>query len=106
MANQRGLSIFPNDLILDILFGLLALMLPLKGAEIADDTLAFHSSTIQTELATLAQLAFSFEMDGFHEIPNTPPFHTHRSRSRSVSLTHATNMDPVSECYSHRLNTL
>ena len=96
MANSAR-SIFPLDLILDLLFGFFVLMFPLKGAEIADDTLTSRSSTIQTQLAALAQLAFSFEMNGFHGTPNSRPHHTHRSRSRSVSSTQAMNTDTVSE---------
>jgi hypothetical protein len=81
-------------------------MLPLKGAEIADYTLASHSPTVQAELAALAQLAFSFEMDGFRGAPNNRPHNTHRSRSVSLSPTQDTNTNTVSECHSNGLNTL
>jgi len=78
-------------------------MLPPKPKGAEDHTLASRSPTVQAELTALAELAFSFDMDGYHRAQdNDRPRSAHGSRSTSVS----TNTNAVSECHSRILNTL
>jgi hypothetical protein len=83
-------------------------MLPLKSRELEAHNLASRSPTVQAELEALAQLSFSFEMDGFHGQGGSNP-HSHNtegSRSRSASTTPSLNTNTVSEFRSHRLDAL
>ena len=79
-------------------------MLPIKSKEIAEYTHAAHSPAVQAELAALAQLTFTFEMDGFR-VPPDDHTHTTQSSSTPASTTQSTNSNTVSEYISRILDT-